>query len=355
MQWFTIITCGYFLSRMTGKRLSLELRQKVIKFHQKGLGYKKIADKLVIRRTTVQNIVKKFKKFGTVADLGVSGRPRCTTRRIDRQIISKIGKNPRLSASTINKDMNKEHNIHVSNQTIRNRIHQEGFKGRSPRKKPFLTKRHIARRFAWAKKYESWTLEDWKRVLWSDETKVNLFGSDGVTHVWRKAGDADKAKYCKPTVKHGGGHRMVWACMSWKGVGNFEIIDGIMNSNYYRDILDRNLLASKRKLRLVNNFTFQQDGDSKHTSKLLKNWFTSKKIKVMDWPPQSPDMNVIEQLWSIIKPKISLHNPKNVNELDNAIKIEWEQLDTTFTNSLVESMPKRVLALLKARGGHTKY
>lgn len=104
-----------------------------------------------------------------------------------------------------------------------------------------------------------------------------------------------------------------------------------------------------------NNFIFQQDGDPKHTSKLLKNWFATKKINVLDRPPQSPDMNVIEHLWSIIKPRIARHRPRNLNELDNAIKLEWEQLDQSFTNSLVESMPRRVSALLQARGGLTKY
>jgi len=88
---------------------------------------------------------------------------------------------------------------------------------------------------------------------------------------------------------------------------------------------------------------------------LLKSWFASKKIEVLDWPPQSPDMNVIEHLWSIIKPKIAKRHPANLKELDDAIKVEWEQLDPSFTMSLVESMPRRVMALLKAKGGHTKY
>lgn len=66
-------------------------------------------------------------------------------------------------------------------------------------------------------------------------------------------------------------------------------------------------------------------------------------------------MNVIEHLWSIVKPKIALHKPSNLKELEDAIKLEWENLDTSFTNSLVESMLRRVLALQKARGGHTKY
>ena len=115
------------------------------------------------------------------------------------------------------------------------------------------------------------------------------------------------------------------------------------------------MLISTRKLRLGKTFIYQQDGDPKHTSKIMKNWFADKHIKVMDWPPQSPDMNVIEHLWSIIKQKIAKRKPSNLEQLDEAIKKEWNQFDSKFTNSLVESMPRRILALLKARGGHTKY
>ena len=217
---------------MPGKRISIDLREKIIEFYQKGFGSRRISAKLMIPKGTVESIIKKFKKFGTVHDLPVSGKPRSTTLRMDRHIIAKVNAKPMISAPILNAEMKGEYGLVVSNQTIWNRIHEHGLKGRAARKKPFLSKRHIAQRLKWAKEHQSWTANDWKKVLWSDETKINLFGTDGVTRVWRRCGDADKTKFCRPTMKHGGGSRMVWACMSWKGVGNFEIIDGIMNAPY---------------------------------------------------------------------------------------------------------------------------
>ena len=82
-----------------------------------------------------------------------------------------------ISVPILNAEMKGEYGLIVSNQTIRNRIHEHGLKGRAARKKRFLSKRHIAQRLKWAKEHQSWTANDWKTVLWSDETKINLFGS----------------------------------------------------------------------------------------------------------------------------------------------------------------------------------
>ncbi len=83
-------------------------------------------------------------------------------------------------------------------------------------------------------------MDYWNHVLWSDETKINLFGSDGVKRVWRQPGEEYKDKCVSPTVKHGGGSVMVWGCMSAAGTGELQFIEGTMNANMYCDILKQN-------------------------------------------------------------------------------------------------------------------
>ena len=75
-------------------------------------------------------------------------------------------------------------------------------------------------------------MDYWNHVLWSDETKINLFGSDGVKRVWRQPGEEHKDKCVLPTVKHGGGSVMVWGCMSAAGTGELQFIEGTMNNNH---------------------------------------------------------------------------------------------------------------------------
>ena len=80
-------------------------------------------------------------------------------------------------------------------------------------------------------------MDYWNHVLWSDEMKINLFGSNGFKHVWRRPGEEYKDKCVMPTVKHGGGNVVVWGCMSATGVGELYFIEGNMNSNGYCEIL----------------------------------------------------------------------------------------------------------------------
>ncbi len=88
-------------------------------------------------------------------------------------------------------------------------------------------------------------MDYWNHVLWSDETKINLFGSDSVKRVWRQPGE--KYKCVLPTVKHGGGSVMVWGCMSATGTGELQFIEGTMNANMYCDILKQSMIPSLSK------------------------------------------------------------------------------------------------------------
>ncbi len=99
-------------------------------------------------------------------------------------------------------------------------------------------------------------MDYWNHVLWSDETKINLFGSVGVKRVWWQPGKAYKDKCVLPNVKHGGGRVMIWGCMSTAGTGELQFIVGTMNANMYCDILNQSMIPSLR--RLGHRAVFQQ-------------------------------------------------------------------------------------------------
>lgn len=132
-------------------------------------------------------------------------RPAKTSSRIDRAIVRKAEQDRGLSAPKIAKQVESEFSIHVTPQTIRNRLHLQGLKGRVAIKKPWLSAKNIKKRLKWARDHITWTVDDWRKVIWSDETKIMLFGSDGITRKWRRTGESLKTQCLKPTVKHGGG------------------------------------------------------------------------------------------------------------------------------------------------------
>ena len=114
------------------------------------------------------------------------------------------------------------------------------------------------------------------KILWSDETKIALFGLNAKHHVWRKPGTI-------PTVKHGGSI-MLWGCFSSAGTERLVRIDGKMNGAKYREVLNENLIQSTQDLRLGRRFTFQQDNDPKHTAKTMQDRLRGKSLNLLEWP-----------------------------------------------------------------------
>ena len=195
--------------------------------------------------------------------------------------------------------------------------------------------------------------EYWKTILWSDETKINMFGSDGVQHVLSGLGEEYREDCMVPTVKHGGRNVMVWGCMSAKGVGELPFIDGIMDAAMYVKILESKMLPSLKKL--GRQGTFQHDNDPKHAAKKTEEFLRKKRVRVITWPSMSPDLNPIEHLWGILKRKVEQHNPSNKEELKEVIIREWASITPEICEKLVASMPKRIKSVKENDGGHSKY
>ena len=283
------------------------------------------------------------------------GRKLKTTSRDDMEILRMIKKNRFESAKNIVNHLKSLTGNTISLTSIRDRIHKAGFSGCIARKKPFLTKNHMKRRMNFAKNYYLMPASFWKKVLWSDESKFNLKKSDGAQRVWRKRGEAFNLSCTRGTIKHGGGSVMLWGCMAWNGVGKLEFTDETMNADLYNNILKRNLKSSAKSLRLGNSFLFQQDNDPKHTAKKTKTFFDENGINVLEWPSQSPDLNPIEHLRTLLDKKIGNRAFTKKEDLKKAVVKSWSNIDNNQIKCLVESMPKRLLNVIKAKGGLTKY
>ncbi len=103
------------------------------------------------------------------------------------------------------------------------------------------------------------------------------------------------------------------------------------------------------------DFIFQQDLAPAHTAKGTKSWFNDHGVTMLDWPANSPDLNPIENLWDIVKRKMRDTRPNNADDLKATVKETWASIPPQQCHKLITSMPRRIEAVIKAKGAPTKY
>jgi transposase len=241
----------------------------------------------------------------------------------------------------------------VSDRTVRSVLSKNGYKSRIQVKKPFISPQNVKNRLDWARKHKDWTVEQWKKVLWSDESPFVLKFAQR-ERVWRQSGERYLKECTKGTVKHDKKVN-VWGCFASNGVGALYRVNGILKKEQMRQILMRQMIPSVKTLFPDNNFLFQQDNDPKHTSKVVQTYLKNKGVQLLDWPAQSPDLNPIENLWSILDKRLKDRVCSNESELFEILERGWKELDINLLTNLVASMPRRCQAVLESKGFATKY
>lgn len=329
---------------------SVEIRKLIVLEVKSGVKYRDISKKYEISIAGISKIMKKHQSENTVERKAGSGRNRKTTAHDDRMIHRLVRTDPSKSTRVIAEELN----LNVTMRTINNRIHEFGIRSYFKIKKPLLRKQNVKKRLQFAKKYVNKPLSFWKTILWTDESKYELKNTKRRARVYCKPTERLKTKYTQGTVKHGGGSLLVWGCFSWKGVGKIVKIDGIMTGESYVNILKENLVPSVKKIGL-GRYVFQQDNDPKHTSKVAKQYFVKKKMKMLEWPPQSPDLNPIEHLWGVLDARIPIESRKNGRDFWEGIQTAWDSISVDILHKLVESMPNRLQEVIASKGGHTSY
>jgi transposase len=291
-----------------------------------------------------------------------SGRPSKLSPRHKRQIVFHITRNHesrRLSTMSIIQDLQLDIGITQLKHTLKDL----GYNHRIARRRPFLKKLDRKRRLQFAKRHAHFTLEDWKAFLWTDEMSVKV-GMQRSTRdwVWRRE-DEEFHPDCIDYRKHATGTGMMfWGAFRWGRMGPgvfFELEDGKkVNSTIYRDQILTGPLQEfwEASFEDVEQPVVMEDNAPPH-KKVCIPVRQQLGMKCHQHPPNSPDLNPIENIWAHMKHIISkeyahITSQKVMKEVVVSI---WNDFGDHRWDHLVESMPERIQAVIKARGGSTRF
>ena len=319
-------------------------------------GIHRIADHLEIPRGTVASFCTRSKNSDDVpkSKRAFCGRKRITSKQTDRQIARKSLADRFRTGVDIQKEISDT--TQVSKRTVQRRLNEANICGRSPAKKTLLDKPHRTTRWAWAKSVRGWTFEqNWAQIAFSDESKYDLV-SHRVQYVHRRPGERYAPQCINAQQNRSRGNVLVWGAFSASGATPLVRINGRLDSHAYVELLGANLLPALGTL-LPNGGNFQQDNAPIHNSAYTRQFFLQNQIATINWPPLSPDMNPIENVWGRMEALLEKKKIQNSDALFQSLFEIWDRLmsDEEYRAGLIRSMPDRTLALKKARGGNTKY
>lgn len=327
--------------------ISLEKKEKIIQLSKDGKNQREISKICNVSLYAVFYNLKKHKNNIPLCHAPRTGRPQKLSCRQKRLIVILSKKDPQKTANQLKNEANL--NDICSTDTIKRILRQNNLFGRISVKKPLLTKSNIVKRRNWCSKYFIKTCNFWAKVIFSDEVKFQI-DTNMRRYVRRPINKRFLKKYVRPTVKYSSSI-MVWGCIF--SDGSKKIIKCIRNVN---SLEYQRILNSVDILKDDNDYILQQDNAPCHKSLSTMEFLERKNINILNnWPPQSPDLNIIENLWPILKTNVSKRKATNREQLWTFIQEEWEKIPTSTITKLYQSIPKRIRSVLAANGQHSKY
>ena len=313
-----------------------------------------VAMQLNVSKTCVFNAIKKHKETGEFTDKERTGRPKRLGERDQRHLKRLVKGENRLSMSKITRDLNESLPKPITSRTVFNYLKKLGYEYKVKLKKQWLSVKHREQRVAWCRKYAGFTRDDWRNIIFSDESTFYVLERKNQVKVWRT--DEERLHQdCIQQVNTGRGGKLgIWGGISGQGTTEARVFDENMDGQLYCDVLNNELKRSMAKLQDKHKIIYQQDLAPWHTSNLVKNKMEKLKLKVLDWPAKSPDLNPVELVWSILDKRLMATPIYNKTTLRKRLEEEWKSLDVELCKSLIDSMPERLTKCLKARGGHFK-
>lgn len=266
-----------------------------------GYSQRRIARTLCVPRTTVRDAIRRFRETGLYTRRPGQGRQRCTSTRDDRFVVSNVLRNRFCTATEARTRLFDVRNVSVSERTIRRRLAKTNLRAYRPARAPELLPQHRVARVAFAREYADLTVDEWKDVLFSDESRIALRGPDGRQRVYRRRKERFAPCAITKTVGYQGGSIMVWGGISYMARTDLVVFDrGSMNAQRYaEEVLQDHVIPFAPFI--GENFRLMHDNARCHTARSVTQYLNEVGIQVLPWPARSPDLKPIEHIWDNLK------------------------------------------------------
>ena len=228
--------------------------------------------------------------------------------------------------------------------TVRRVLHENGKQNYAAVTKPFLSNVNIKKSLQWGRIYAPWSSAQWDTVIFSDETSVTVHPKMQRKKVWRTEEECYNSCNLVPSFKSGYVSISVWAAFSARGRTPLVLVEGTMKQEQYQSILEANIVPfAIEHYGIISSVTFQQDNCVPHHSNSVQSYLEASSINLINWPAQSPDLNPIENAWSMLKRMLRRRQrfPTNTTELFNVLQEDWMSIPNSYFTNLVRSMSSR--------------
>ncbi|XKL64660.1 hypothetical protein PGB90_004746 [Kerria lacca] len=324
---------------------------------EEGRSRRSVANEYHVSEKCVRNIYKRYLETGQYAHRPRTGRPRSTSAREDRNNTRIALRTPFAMASTISREVRSVLNAPISSRTVQRRLQAYGLRSCKPATGPVLSRQHKVARLNFERTYAMWTVTEWSRILFTDESRFSLQDPDGRVRVWRRRGERYNQQNFVQRSNFFGGSKMVWGGIQYDAKTELHICQrpSVNADIYITDILQDHVMPFAPFVGA--EFILQQDNARPHVAASTKAFLGEVGIRTMNWPACSPDLNPIEHVWDMLGRRLRNRNlqPNSLLELSNALIEEWGTIAQDDIRSLIQSMPERCSAVIAARGGNTKY
>lgn len=340
----------------TSHLLTDEQKWLIVLEKKAGKSNKAISSKLLteysrnIHPTTVQNVWDRYLANNSVENQwNMQGRPRRFSDDDRDDLEAMIQEDRLLSARQYREQLGFD----ASRETINREMINLGYKAYKAPPKPLLSESNKQERLDYAQAHSDWQHNDWTRVVFTDESPFHCVRTDGRTFVRRRPEESIEDFAFQPSVAHSRSI-MVWGAISIDGVGPLVKVNERITGEVYLNVFRYRL----RKL-YPNLYggpqIFQDDNARPHRAGYVNSWFESYDIERLDWPPRSPDLNIIEDVWGNIKYRLRNQTFDDEEALWLAVKQAWNNTSIDYIEGLYGSLPDRIQAVINAQGGNTKY